>query len=415
MILKIENARVFIANKITYAEILIEDERIKKIAKIIDEKPDEKINAKNRLVIPAFIDSHVHVRDFFERYKEDYITASKAAIAGGVTTILEMPNTKPEIVNCEILNARIELARKKSYVDFGIFIGFNGKNLDEILSARTNLVKVYMDGTLGEIDYKDVEQLVEFSDKTIAFHAEDYKRIKENREKKLHHLVRDEYAELIAVKKISDIAKKYRKRIHICHVTCKDSFLYMNEYTTKEVTFHHIFFTNNLYERFGVMANINPPLRKLSDRNFLIEMLMKNRIDIIASDHAPHTLDEKIKGAPGFPCLDIFAKLVLTLMNYKILTLEQVINYCCKNPAKIFGIKNKGEILPNYYADLLIIDYKKEGIIKQEEFYSKSKFTPFDGFKYKGDIDTVILRGEIVYYDNEIIGKKGYGKYIGDL
>ncbi len=412
MIIKIENARVFIRGNITKAEILIEDERIKRIAKIIDEEPDEKINAHNKLIIPGFIDSHVHVRDFFERYKEDYITATKAAIAGGVTTILEMPNTKPAITNLEIFNERINLASKKSFVDFGIFIGFDGKNLDDILKANTNLVKVYMDGTLGEVSYDDVHELIEKCDKIIAFHAEDYKRIMENSDKMLHYLIRDEYAELIAVKKLSDISKSLRKRIHICHVTCKDSFKYMNEYITKEVTFHHIFFTKELYEKFGLKANVNPPLRSISDRNFLLKMLMDNKIDVIASDHAPHSMEEKEKGAPGFPCLDIFAKLVLTLMNLRILDINQVVNYCSRNPAKIFGIKYKGEILPGYYADMLIIDYKKEGIINQEEFYSKSKFSPFDGFKYKGDVETVILRGRIVYYDGEIIGRKGFGRYI---
>ncbi len=414
MLLKIENARVVIKNKITHAELLIEDERIKKIAKIIDEEPDEKINVKNRLVIPGFIDSHVHVRDFFEKYKEDYVTASKAAIAGGVTTILEMPNTKPPITDEITLNMRIELASKKSYVDFGIFFGYNGKNLAELSKNNVRMIKVYMDGTIGNVDYKDVESLLKEHGNNVAisFHAEDFLRIKENREKKLHHLIRDELAEIIAVKKLSDIAKKYKRRIHLCHLSCSESFKYVNEYITKEVTFHHALLTNDLYDKFGTKANVNPPLRSRRDRDFILRMLSEGKIDTIVTDHAPHTLEEKLKGAPGFSSLDIFAKLALTLMNLKIVNIFQLINYCSRNPARIFGLKFKGDILPNYYADLLIVDYKKEGIIKSENFYSKSKFTPFENFKYKGDVEMVILRGEIVYYDDEIIGKKGYGKYV---
>ncbi len=391
-----------INGKIEEVDILIEGERIKKVGKII--RGDESINIRKKIVIPAFIDVHVHLRDFKERHKETIETGTKAAISSGITTLIEMPNTEPSIDNMENLKKRISIINKKSYVDVGIFFKFTDKiekDVEDVFGY-----KFYMDKPFSDETFIKSFEL----GKIVCYHAEDYKIIEENKKKfREHHKIRNCKAEVIAIQKVAKNALIKRKKVHICHISCSDSLKYLNEYTTCEVTPHHLLLNKEHYEEYGGIAKVNPPLKSKKDNIYLLEALKKGKIDIIASDHAPHSISEKeSEDSPsGIPNLDVMAKIFLTLVKRNVISLYDLWRLYSRNPAEIFGIKEKGYLREGYYADMVVVDFDAKGKIDPDEFFSKAKYSPFEGFKYHGDVEIVFLRGKIVYYDGDIVEKRG--------
>lgn len=391
----LKNCKIINSRKIIGADILIENGKIAEIGKNL--KGEEAINLKGKPVIPGLIDIHVHARDFKQSYKEDFASCTKAALANGITMIIDMPNTLPPVIDKETFKERLKIASLKSYIDFGINFGIaEGKNFVEVLKEKVKpfAFKIYMDGTLGEVSSDTIKQAIKSY--TCCVHAEDLRII----EKK----GRIKEAEILAVKEICKLAARYKKHVHICHISCKESLRYLNKYVTCEVTPHHLLLTHKDFKELGSIAKVNPPLRTREDNRALLNGLKKGKIQIIASDHAPHTLSEKESENPpaGIPNLDVMLKLLLTLVNKKILSLHDIIVALCENPCKIFGIKNKGIEVGND-ADLIILNLKKEGEIMPENFYSKAKYSPFEGWKTIGDIETVIFKGKIAYADNELI------------
>jgi dihydroorotase len=256
-----------------------------------------------------------------------------------------------------------------------------------------------------------------------VFHAEDAETIERNSgyikdgNFLAHGQIREPRAEELAVKKLAAMAAKHQKRVHICHISSKKALPFLNNFTSTEATPHHLLLTEtDLKEKKGI-AKTNPPLRSHLDVSLLWEALRAGRIQIIASDHAPHIESEKeagpFKAPSGIPNLDVTSKLFLSLVNKGTLTLPALVRLMCTGPARIFGIEQKGEIAPGFDADLLILDMEKKGKIDPGEFYSKAKYSPFEGWKTKGEVDTVILRGEVAYQDRDFNVKKGHGKMIG--
>lgn len=414
------NCKIVGFEGITEGDILIEGEKIVKIGKNL--KADESINVRGRPVMPGIVDVHVHMRDFKERKKEDFYSGSRAALASGVTTYIDMPNTKPPVIDAKTFRMRVSEAERKSVADFGINFGITQDNLSELDKIKPAACKAYMDGALGALDDAAIENTITKC-RMPVFHAEDAGTIDRNAEYikdgdfLAHGQIREPRAEELAVKKLAGMASKHQKRVHICHISSKKALPHLNNFTSSEATPHHLLLSEtDLKEKKGI-AKTNPPLRSHLDLSSLWEALRAGRINIIASDHAPHLESEKEAGPfdapPGVPNLDVTSKLFLSLVNKGTLTLPPLVRLMCTGPARIFGIEQKGEIAPGFDADLLILDMEKKGKIDPGEFYSKAKYSPFEGWKTQGAVEKVILRGKAAFEDGDFNVKKGHGKMIG--
>ena len=392
MILK--NCRAYINNKFVDCCIEIDnDGRIKRIAKIIDE---EGIDLKNKIVIPGCIDSHVHLR--WNSKKEGFESGSLAAINGGFCFVIDMPNDNPPITNKDRFYKKLRDA-KKAKVNIFLNYGVTESNYKDYVK-EAKAYKLFMVKSVGDLyinDYSKLKSILE-EDKLFCVHAEHKKIIEENLKKYQlkswvdHCKIRDKKAEVEAVKEIL----KYKKnRVYFCHISTKESLeLISNDYV--EVTPHHLYLNKERAEELKGLGKFNPPLRDKEDNVALIKAL-NDKIDVIASDHAPHLKEEKerdVKDCPsGIPGLETLIPLTLNLVNKNLISLERAIKLISLNPAKIFNINNKIEV--NNEANLTILDVKKDITIKAEDFKSKAKFSPFDGWKVKGAPIYTIVNGTL--------------------
>ena len=387
MTLLIKNGKIYRNGALVRKNIFIKNNKITKITNQ-ELKADEIIDAKDKIIIPGLIDGHVHFREPGMTHKEDFLTGSMAAAAGGITTILDMPNTDPPTTNLQRLDEKRILA-KKSIVNYGFHFGSTNDNIAEIGKVKgVASVKVYMDRTTGDLILNDEKVLKKIfsSNKTIAVHGEN-----EN------------------ILKALEFIQHGSNHVHFCHVSSKEELHYAKRKKIKngvsvEVCPHHLFLTagdlNNL-QSFGEMK---PGLKAKQDQKALWEGIHNNKVDTIATDHAPHTKEEKneMNYPFGVPGCETMLPLLLNALNDKKITLEKIIRLCCENPAKIFKIKNKGFVKEGFDADLAIIDLNLEKEVKNDELFTKCKWSPFDGWKLKGWPITTIVNGNIVYDDGKI-------------
>ncbi|MGB7968991.1 MAG: dihydroorotase family protein [Methanobacterium sp.] len=387
------------------------------------------IDVSGNIIFPGLIDSHVHMRDPGLTYKEDFRTGTEAAAAGGFTTVLDMPNTKPATNTAKAYIEKLKIAESKCVVDFGFHVGAD--NLDQIsklASLKPASFKIFMD--LYEDDFllemfSKISQLTKNKDykPVISLHAEDNKivdqctQIKKS-EGELNPIIyseaRPSQAEEVAVSKAISLANKFNIKIHICHTSVKKSLdLIINAKNegcniTSEITPHHLFLDSEYLTKFGSFAKTNPPLRKVVDKLSLKDLHLT---DLIGTDHAPHTIEEKKHNIwdapPGIPGLETALPLLLTKVNQNKMSFVDVKRLLCENPAMIFNIPNKGFIKEGMDADFVIVDMKKEDTIKPENFYSKAHYTPFESFEVKGLPIMTIVRGNVVMIDGEIITNSG--------
>jgi dihydroorotase len=420
----LKDCKIIDSRGMVRGDILMEGETIKEIKKDIAPRGEETMNLKGAVVIPGLVDCHVHMRDFEEKKKETFRTGSRAALAGGVTTFLDMPNSNPPVVDGETFARRVEAASRQSLCDFGINYGLTGESLDRMGQARPASLKVYMDGGLGPVDQDTMKRAVE-SGWRVAFHAEDGEMIRRNLEYLkgeekgdflLHGDLREPKAELWAVKTVCQLSKVMERPVHICHISYRKSLPLLGDLQTWEVTPHHLLLTETDLKNLKGFAKTNPPLRSPLDIQALWGALKAGKVPMIASDHAPHTLAEKEAGpleAPsGIPGLDTMLRLLLTLVSKRTLTLQEVVRLASENPARIFGLKAKGRIAPGMDADILVLDMKEEGKIDVDEFHSKAKYSPFEGWKTVGSVRKVFLRGRLAYDDEDFLVRPGYGRFI---
>lgn len=417
----VKNCKIVSSQGIREGDILIEGEKIVAVGKGLT-SAGEVIDVRGKIVMPGVVDAHVHVRDFDESEKEDYTSASMAAISGGVTTFLEMPNTLPKIDNLKTLKRRVKLGEKRSLVDFGIHLDYSDK-IEQLKGTTVPSVKVYMDG-LG--DDVETEMNHAFSSSfPLTIHCEDPRIIKRNLKFAsdldeddflTHGDVREKKAETTAVEIVTRLGLKHRKKVHLCHLTTPSSLRCLNKYSTCEVTPHHLLLTDSDLRRLKGFAKTNPPLRSKLDVHGLWKAVKAGKVDVIASDHAPHQIEEKRQGvfsAPsGISNLDVMLRLMLDIVNKGGLKLADLVRMMCENPARIFNVRGKGFIQPGTDADLVILDMDREGVVDPEAFYSKAKFSPFAGRKIKGAVVTVILRGRVAFSEGEFSARPGYGRYI---
>ncbi len=429
--LVIKNARIFIDNAIQPAEIAIDNGRIIKIGKIIGtQEVNMVIDAKNALILPGAIDIHVHFRDPGMTKKEDWYTGSCAAAAGGVTTVIDHPNTIPPTIDPGSFKKKQKEA-KKSIIDYGINAGVT-QNLNHLKSlwemGATAFGEIFMAESTGALNVSDMTLkealgIIEKLGAVACIHAED----EETRKSLVHHLKgasRPEYysksrpplSEKVAVEKAIKMAGD--TKIHFCHISAGESLEIIkkekarNSNITCEVAPHHLFLSTNDYKRLGTLGKMNPPLRDHYSQQVLWGGLNDGTVDIIASDHAPHLETEKmtdIWSAPaGVPGVETMVPLMLLAVKRNLITLKRLLEVTCMNPARLLGLP-KGGISQGYDADLVITGEPQE--IRKEKMHSKAGWTPYGGMQ--GIFPKMTLsRGEIVVENGEITAKRGCGRAI---
>ena len=379
--------------------------------------------------LPGLIDIHVHLRDMGQDQKEDFYSGTCAAFAGGFTTVLDMPNNNPPVLSCADLDAKRELVKGRSYVNYGFYIGFNGRNHEEINQAK-NIpgVKYYACHSTGEMGaYVGVKELFENCNKLIVVHSEDQDVIEEMKKKylegvpeenltpDLHSFVRAPEAAAVMTERLCALVKETGHRMHIAHLSTEQELNILDRYRdcpiTCEVAPHHLLFSDRDYEYLGSKIRMNPPVRSASDLFALWKALKFGEIDIIATDHAPHTLEEKEesyhKVPSGIPGVEMLLPILLNAVNDEGLSLEELVRLCCERPAEIFGIKNKGRIETGYDADLVVVDMDLEKKMKNEDFQSKCGWSPYADIKFKGWPIKTFVNGELKFSDGEFFGSPG--------
>lgn len=395
---------------------------------------EEILDLKGAVILPGLIDGHVHLRDPGLTYKEDFHTGTAAAACGGFTTVLDMPNTKPPTNTPRAFQEKLKIADKKSLVDFGLHAGVDDlSQIKEMANFKPASFKIFMDLVDKEFLTKIFQEIskIEGHKPLISLHCEDKSIVNEctakEREKgnlnpEIYANARPARAETVAVSNAILMALKFGLSIHICHISTKKSIELIDNAkielinnakngvfkVTSEITPHHLFLDSSYLKKFGTLAKTNPPLRDCKNKIGINDI---SKIDIIGSDHAPHTLEEKEMDVwdapPGIPNLEVTLPLLLTQINEKNMSFKHIKRLLCENPAKIFGIKSKGVIREGMDADFVVVDMKREGIINPDNFKSKAKYSPFEGFKVKGMPIMTMVRGKVVMEEGEVFENKG--------
>ena len=424
--LGILNGKVYTENKLIKTSIGIKGNKIEKIGDVRQDECEEIIDFENKLILPGIIDTQVHFREPGLIHKEDIYHGTKSALLGGITTIFEMPNTSPATINNLELEKKVNIAKKSSWTNFSFFIGAckeNIKNLDilEKLEGCAG-IKIFMGSSTGSLlvsEDKDLELALKTCKRRVAIHSEDEIRLK-NRFKTInklngvleHENWRDPESAIISTKKVIKYAKKYNTKAHILHISTKqeiDILKDKGEFITVEVTPQHLtLFSPDCYNKLGTKAQMNPPIRSIDHQNGLWNGIKNDIVDVIGSDHAPHTLEEKSNSWPnspsGLPGVQTMLSLMLNHVNNKKIDLLKLVQLISTNPAKIYKIKNKGDIKIGFDADITIIDLKKELLIEDSLIQSKCGWTPFHGMKVTGCPVVTIINGKIKMQNGEIVG-----------
>ena len=423
----IKNAKIVNEGTIFEGDVLIENEFIVEIAETISVKSSvtKIINAEGNYLIPGMIDDQVHFREPGLTYKGDIASESRAAVAGGITSFIEMPNTNPQTVTIDLLEEKFAIAAQNSMANYSFMFGGTNDNLEEILKVDPKTVaglKLFLGSSTGNmlVDNEQVlEKIFSSTPLLIAVHCEDEETIKNNLAKykeeygddipmKFHHLIRSEEACYISSSKAIELAKKTGARLHVFHLsTAKEMSLFTNKIPleekkiTAEVCIHHLWFTNEDYAKKGTLIKWNPAVKTQADKDALWEALNDGRIDVIATDHAPHTLEEKknpYTSAPsGGPLVQHAVVTLFEAFHQGKISVEKIVEKMAHNPAKIFKIEKRGFIKVGYYADVVIVDAGLPWSVKKENILYKCGWSPFEGFTFKSRITHTFVNGEMVY------------------
>ncbi|MBG1268240.1 dihydroorotase [Nostoc sp. WHI] len=422
-ILLIRHARIILPNgELMIGDVLTRDRQIVEVAPEISQTTlATEVDAQGLTLLPGVIDPQVHFREPGLEHKEDLFTASCACAKGGVTSFLEMPNTRPLTTTQQALDDKLERASHKSLVNYGFFIGATAENLPDLLLAKpTPGIKIFMGSMHGQLlvdGETALSAIFAKGDRLIAVHAEDQARINERRQEfanihelAVHSQIQDDQAALLATQLALKLSKKYQRRLHILHLsTALEADLLRQDkpsWVTAEVTPQHLLLNTSAYEQIGTLAQMNPPLRSPHDNEVLWQALRDGVIDFIATDHAPHTLEEKAQEYPdspsGMPGVETSLALMLTAAMQGHCTVAQVVNWMSKAVAVAYGIPNKGAIAPGYDADLVLVDLNTYRPVRREELLTKCGWSPFEGWNLTGWAVTTIVGGEIVYDKGQV-------------
>ena len=428
----IRNAKIVNEGTIFEGDILIENEFIKEIAEKISPKSSDCviIDAEGSYVMPGAIDDQVHFREPGLTHKGNIETESRAAVAGGITSFIEQPNTVPNAVTQELLEDKYQIAAKTSYANYSFMMGGTNDNLEEVLKTNPRNVagiKLFLGSSTGNmlVDNPEVlEKIFSSTKMLIAVHCEDEATIKANTQKyieeygddipmKFHHLIRSEEACYLSSSKAIELAKKTGARLHVFHLsTAKEMELFTNKIPleqkqiTAEVCIHHLWFTDADYDAKGSLIKWNPAVKTQADKDALWKALLDDRIDVIATDHAPHTLEEKcnpyLTCPSGGPLVQHAVVALFEAHHQGKISVEKIVEKMCHNPAKIFKIEKRGFIREGYYADLAIVNAHLPWNVKKENILYKCGWSPFEGYNFKSRVTHTFVNGKLVYQNGKV-------------
>ena len=435
----IKNATIVNEGSSFIGDILIENGIIKKIDSSITANSFPVINATGKCLIPGLIDDQVHFREPGLTHKATIGTESRAAVAGGVTTFIEMPNTVPQATTQKLLQDKFDIAEKTSFVNYSFMFGGTNDNLEELLQTDPKTVagiKLFLGSSTGNMLVDNLEVLEKIFSSTqliISVHCEDEATIKKNTAHykaiygdnipiELHPIIRSEDACYLSSSKAIALAKKTGARLHVFHLsTAKETGLFRNDIPleqkqiTAEVCVHHLWFSDEDYKTKGTHIKWNPAVKTTADRKGLWEALLDDRIDIIASDHAPHTLEEKsnpyMQAPSGGPLVQHTLLALLEKVKERVISIEKLVEKACHNPAKIFQIEKRGFIREGYFADLVLIDLDAPQTVAKENILYKCGWSPFEGITFSSRVTHTFVNG-VLMYDHGVFNTTVKGKRI---
>ena len=441
----IKNATLVNEGKTTLASVVISDAHIEKILVGNNDFSNwnnyEIIDGQGKYLLPGIIDEHVHFREPGLTQKADIYTESRAAVAGGVTSFMDMPNTNPQTTTTELLQQKFDLAAQKSAANYSFYLGATNENIDEIKKVDPKKVcgiKLFMGSSTGNMLVNEDDALVRLVNESpclIAAHCEDEQTIHENTvcakdlaskgevvaDAGLHPFIRTTEACYKSTAKAVDMATKFGARLHVMHISTKSELtLFRNDIPLKdkkitaETCPHYLTFCDKDYDEKGFAIKCNPAIKMASDREILRKAIVDGHIDTIGTDHAPHLWQEKFTddyftAKSGFPSIQNSLDVMLNLYHQGVISLPQIVKLMCHNPAELYQIKGRGFIREGYYADLVLVDLNHEKVIKNDDMLYKCGWTPYDGMKAKSQVTHTFVNGNLVYHDG-IVEANIFGK-----
>ncbi len=430
----IKNARIVNRGQIIAGELFLKNGRIERCGGVIDRKADIEIDAMGKHVLPGIIDDQVHFRDPGLTHKADLHTESRAAVAGGVTSFMEMPNTKPPALTQAVLEEKYRAAATKSLANYSFFMGASNNNIEEVLKTDPLSVcgiKIFMGSSTGNMlvdDDATLEGIFSRCPMLIATHCEDEATIRKNME-----IYRQKYGEEIPMEfhpeirnaagcmKSSalavELAQKHGTRLHILHISTKDELsLFRNDIPlrekriTAEVCAHHLYFNSENYDTLGSLIKCNPAVKSRLHQEALLPALLDNRLDIVATDHAPHTWEEKqqtyFKAPSGVPLVQHSLNAMLEFYHNGKITLERIVEKMCHAPAECFRVEDRGYLDEGNWADLILVDINEEWLVSKENIFYKCGWSPFEGHTFKGRVKSTIVSGHLAWHNGRFFDDK---------
>jgi dihydroorotase len=434
----IKNARIINEGQIVEGDVLIVGQRIEKIGLNLDAQADRTIDAQGKYLMPGIIDDQVHFREPGLTHKANIYTESRAAVAGGTTSFMEMPNTKPAALTQELLADKYDIAAKTSLANYSFFMGVSNENIEEVLKTDPKTVcglKIFMGSSTGNMlvdNRQTLETIFSQANMLIATHCEDEATVRGNME-----LYRAKYGEDIPVEMHPEIrnveacykssslavelAKKYNTRLHILHIsTAKELELFRNDIPlaekriTSELCVHHMYFNADDYAKYGSGIKCNPAVKSKDNQVALLEALLDDRIDILATDHAPHTAEEKagkyFDSPSGVPLVQHSLNMMLEFHEQGKISLEKIVEKMCHAPAICFQISERGYIRAGYFADLVLFDLKAKTLVSKENIHYKCGWSPFEGHTFNSQVSHTFVSGHLAYangqFDESVLGMR---------
>jgi len=435
----IKNASLVNEGRVLVCDVLIQGEIIKEISKQIEDFPPNTniIDATGKFLIPGIIDDQVHFREPGLTQKANIATESRAAVAGGITSFIEMPNTVPQATTQELLEDKFQIAAKDSYANYSFMMGGTNDNLDELLKTNPKnvaAIKLFLGSSTGNMLVDDEEVLEKIFSSTkllIAVHCEDETTIKNNLDKQksiygddipieMHPVIRSAEACYKSSSKAIELAKKTGARLHVFHLsTAIETDLFTNKIPleekqiTAEVCIHHLWFDDRDYKEKGTLIKWNPAVKSEKDKDGLWKALLDDRIDVIATDHAPHTLEEKnqvyTKAPSGGPLVQHGILAMMEAVRQEKISIEKLVEKMCHNPARLFKVEKRGFVKKGYFADLVLIDTRKTQTVSKENILYKCGWSPFEGTTFHSEVTHTFVNGHLIY-NNGVFNDHKKGK-----